>query len=447
MALDRRYLELHGNQWRVQMKVPEKLRSVIGKSKLVKPLKTPSLATANRDRWPIVAEFTKVLRDAEAALDQKKGHGVDPIVREALEWREYYQEALADPLKHAEYDADGELLADSKGAIEFHIDDRTGEISEALNPAVASLFNQVALGHATPVLLVVDDWLGEMPLKPRQGIDYRRAVVKFEGYLAGARASGAIEKVTRRVAGDYVGHRIKQQTHPRTLNKDVSCLSSYWRWLERRGYVTENVWLNQTVKELDRPKSEEPRPFTDEEMKTLLGGSTAPFLFDAMLIAALSGMRVEEIARLRVEDVKDGTFQVRVAKTRAGERLVPIHHELTGTVQARSVGKAKGDYLFPELPTPAPTSAVERSQKISKGFTRYRRGLGIDDRIEGQRQARTTFHSFRRWFITKAEMAGIQPHIISWVVGHARQGMTLGTYSGGPGIEQMKACVEAVKLP
>jgi hypothetical protein len=29
--------------------------------------------------------------------------------------------------------------------------------------------------------------------------------------------------------------------HPRTTNKDVTCLSSFWRWLEQRGHVENNV--------------------------------------------------------------------------------------------------------------------------------------------------------------------------------------------------------------
>jgi len=56
------------------------------------------------------------------------------------------------------------------------------------------------------------------------------------------------------------------------------------------------------------------------------------------------------------------------------------------------------------------------------------------------------FHSFRRWFISKAEQAGIDERIISDVVGHKRQSMT-GRYSAGASMEQMRACVEAVKLP
>jgi hypothetical protein len=36
---------------------------------------------------------------------------------------------------------------------------------------------------------------------------------------------------------------------------------------------------------------------------------------------------------------------------------------------------------------------------------------------------------------------------IAVVVGHKRKGITLGTHSGGPLWEQMRACVEAVRLP
>lgn len=57
------------------------------------------------------------------------------------------------------------------------------------------------------------------------------------------------------------------------------------------------------------------------------------------------------------------------------------------------------------------------------------------------------FHSFRRWFITKAEQAGQQVHIIQSTVGHAREGVTLKTYSGGPSLIQRRKVVESVRLP
>lgn len=57
MAADKRYLQKHGNQWRVVLKVPERLRSAIGKAHLVHPLHTDSLIIANRDKYQHVARF------------------------------------------------------------------------------------------------------------------------------------------------------------------------------------------------------------------------------------------------------------------------------------------------------------------------------------------------------------------------------------------------------
>ena len=57
------------------------------------------------------------------------------------------------------------------------------------------------------------------------------------------------------------------------------------------------------------------------------------------------------------------------------------------------------------------------------------------------------FHSFRRWFVTKAEQAGNQESLIAATIGHKRQGITLGVYSAGPLLEQVRAVVESVQLP
>jgi integrase len=149
-----------------------------------------------------------------------------------------------------------------------------------------------------------------------------------------------------------------------------------------------------------------------------------------------------------VSDCGGGTFNIRDTKTKAGERRVPIHAHLRPIVAARLKGKQPDAFLFDELKA-SPGRERERTAKASERFTEYRRAIGIDERDETQRQANADFHSFRRWFITKAEQAGQPPHIISAVAGHAegRQGMTLGRYSKGPSEEQLRAVVESVQLP
>jgi hypothetical protein len=69
------------------------------------------------------------------------------------------------------------------------------------------------------------------------------------------------------------------------------------------------------------------------------------------------------------------------------------------TAARRAKGKAAGDYLFPELPDA--TATRPRSAAASQAFTR--RGVGVGA-WEGE-QSEYDFHSFRRWFTTKAEQA------------------------------------------
>jgi integrase len=234
-------------------------------------------------------------------------------------------------------------------------------------------------------------------------------------------------------------------------------LSSFWRWLEQRGHVKNNIWQGQSVPKRKVPKQEAKRPYTDEEIAKLMAGPAPIFLRDAMVTAALSGMRIDEIAKAKVRDIVDGCIEVHEAKSGAGERSVPIHPDAKEIIDRRCAGKASEDFLFPELPTPKEGSAIERSQKLVKAFVRYRRKLSIEDIPEGARQSRADFHSFRRWFIRRAGDAllngatGFLPWTIADVVGHSKEdvplGMTMGRYPGHSSLEAERACVEAVRPP
>lgn len=454
--VNRTYLEWHGRQWRVQVKVPVRLQAILGKKRLVMPLHTDSLAIANREKHKHVAAFQEQLRKAEARLSGKLG-GADPLLMEAADWRTRVQQetASASPKMAADYD-EGDHT-DVETAARWLIEDRVEEIAGSEGPDRAALFYGVAMGQATPVETLVDTWIGETDMKPRQKLDYTRAVRKLAAWLKECRLSSDVEAIDRKVAGRYVSKFIKEGVNPRTTNKDISCLSSMWKWLAKRGYVTSSVWSGQSVKQPKARKGEGKRPYADTELAKLVNGNTEPFLHDAMTIAALSGMRVEEIARLRVEDIVDDCMHIRAAKTVAGERAVPIHSGLKAQIARRCEGKQPSDYLFHELPTPREGSPVERSQKISKRFTAYRREMGVDDRLEGARQSRVDFHSFRRWFIRKANDAlnegktGFTAWTIADVVGHSKEemplGMTMGRYPGDDSLAAKRACVEAVSLP
>lgn len=161
-------------------------------------------------------------------------------------------------------------------------------------------------------------------------------------------------------------------------------------------------------------------------------------------------MRVEELCRLKLRDCAGGLFRIRGAKTEAGNRDVPIHPDLEPIIRQRSKGRGAGDYLIHEIPEPRIGSAKERSQV--KRFTRYRRGLNLDERPNGQRQSRIDMHSLRRWFADKATIAleggatSFTPNVISEVLGHVKPGQT-SHYAGQRPELARRACVKSVQLP
>ena len=80
-----------------------------------------------------------------------------------------------------------------------------------------------------------------------------------------------------------------------------------------------------------------------------------PTLKDAITILALSGMRVEELARMKVADLRDLAgplpyIDLKGSKTAAARRLVPIHTDALPIFLRRVGGKAGDQYVFEELP-------------------------------------------------------------------------------------------------
>jgi integrase len=190
------------------------------------------------------------------------------------------------------------------------------------------------------------------------------------------------------------------------------------------------------------------RSFTDEEVLALLSGPTSERMLDLMKAAALTGARLDAIVSLKVGDCGGGAFTFMPQKKEKQSRSVPIHSELLDIVSRRTAGKSADDCLFPDWPGPKkPGSQRERSFRASVAFTAYRREVGIEQTVPGRRRSLVNFHSFRRWFITKAEQAGEPENIIAAVVGHKRKGLTFGRYSRGASMVQMRQCVEAVRLP
>jgi len=450
------YLEKRRAGWVAVRDVPPSLRAAVGCNRLRKGLATRDVHVARSRLLPALVAF-------EAAIEaaRRRSPASDPVTAEALAVREHVLAVRGGDLRgfsgapQWSRGDDGELYQDDPRDFALHIisqdvQDRAEAIERTEGRDRADAFANVAMARTTPLLLHVDAWLAEGgakgPLRDRTRDQYRADLGRFQEWAAGVGVSPTIEAITKAVAGRYVAGLVKLEMDRNTANRKISTLSSYWRWLTKRGHSEANPWSGQTLtRGSQATAAKAKRPFTDDEALTLLSGDADAELADAMCAAALTGMRIGELYRLTVADCTGDVFRVRESKTRAGVRRVPIHPDLEALVARRVRGKAKADYLFHEAPAERP--GRERSMSIIKRFVTYRRGLGVDETVAGRRHGRIDLHSWRRWFVTAARNAGIDRAVVAAVVGHEAGNITDDTYSGGPSMTLARACVEAVRLP
>ena len=437
---NRQFLELHGSQWRVTVPVPKQHQARLGKTRMKRPLGTDSLKEANVLKWRVIAEIKAEINGQQPEL---RGSVRDEafafrmaLARARLEEREGLLDAVSD---RAEAIA-GPIVGE---------DERTGEtLHDEAKERDALAFLRIARGEATPWDDLVENYHGQKLTKDGTKADDKLALRRLKEWCLSTGVEPVVEEITRKVAGAHIAAMVDEGRHPATINKQVSRLASFWRWMVNRGVCeSANPWLDQR---LDEPESTE-REFTDEEVRALLKGpKDKPPSADLLLlikIGALTGARIDAIASLRAKGCRDGVFTFKPMKKEKKAREVPIHSAIAAEV-ARRVSKLPDDAFLFEVEWPSVRSGkAEASHAPVKAFVRYRKACGVDEQEDGKRRSNVNYHSFRRWFATKAEQAGFHKSLIERVTGHKPTGEALGTYSGGASLAQKREVVEAVRLP
>jgi integrase len=224
---------------------------------------------------------------------------------------------------------------------------------------------------------------------------------------------------------------------PQTQARILKQMSQFLDWCVGEGELGTNPW--EALKVKDRPEVHPHGVLTDEQVSVLLGAEDR-VLHSALLFGLLTGMRSGEICGLMAEDITAkgnlGRFvsirpnAVRLLKSKAAEREVPLHGVLEGLLDT---ALPTSGMLFPHL-------TVDR---IVKRYAYLRR---LHPELHG-----TVFHSTRKWFITQCERTGVLEHFTATLVGHhsARSAnkLTYGLYSAGISDAQKREIVEGVRVP
>jgi integrase len=463
------YLEQRRAGFSAVVDVPPSKREAVGSKRLKKGL-------ATRDKHVAKARLAKALLELHARIDAacRRNADTDPVTAEAMAYREqmevvrkpggsvYQPETVWDPATGTELVVEVDIAED---IVRETVEARGEEIAAQEGSSRAKAFADIAMGRATPLKHHVETWLSEPGKRgtvraPRTVMEYRAMLDSFALWLGGEGLGSTLEGVTRVVAGRYVSSLHKQSLSPARMRDILAALSTYWGWLEARGFARRggNPWKEQDIPKVQKAQAlravtdgddedDGLRPFSDDELVTLFAKAPDVGMRDLMALSALSGMRIAEVCSLTVGQCADGIFDVRGTKTKAARRKVPIHPDLQAIVDQRREGREPDAWLLEEAGEP--DKFGKRSPNMSAAFYRFRTRVKVDDKVPGRTMSLVNFHSFRRWFVSEAVKAGTPVHVIRQVVGHEqpKSDVTLSTYFKGELTEAKRACVASVMLP
>lgn len=427
-----RHLKQRRRGWYARLSVPQQLRSVFGRSEWVQSLGTRDLQEANRRKHAVLADLQcKIHRAAfEASLPPA---AAGPVMREARRQRRAIDRGRI-PLEGA-----GRQL---HRAIERSVHSHRHSAGHREAVGVKTERLQVLADrvlHDEPITSLrksIRTYLAEIAPHIRH-----QTLREKERHLADLTAwlgrDTEVIAVTRRVAGRYLTERLTQRGHAPKTQKDILAnLFAFWNWLEGRGFVDQNPWrgMSRTVKIPTRGIGLHRRAWKPEELKRLLEGLPKHDpLFALSVIALYSGLRREEIAGLRIDDIEEQCFVVKEGKSRTTVRRVPMHEVLAPLIE-QLVRTTSDAFLIPGLLSGG--ADHKRGHYIGKRFGHAIRKLELSDPA-------LVFHSLRHTFIQKCEEAGVPESTAKLLVGHSRWGsLTYGNrgraYSAGVSVDSLR---------
>lgn len=409
-----RYLERRKRRWYAVLDVPKDVQDTLGKRRFVASLGTESLTEAERLVLTVVAQW-------KAEIDAARRGISLPLELEAKRARDAFERA----------DKDGREI------IDVVLSDQL-EMLHKQSPSAADTFYYLTKGQSVNLGDWIDEWLATLDNVPKT-IDMKRSdVLRF---VEAFPYSHLVKKAEVRRWAYETQHR--ENLKPATVRRIITHCRGYWRYLQRKAYVTgeDDPFADAVERKRSRTKArvEEARgDFSQEDVVKLLAAAKAipdQQLHDLIAIGMWTGCRIEEICSLKLSEVKDDRLLITDAKSSAGNRVIPIHPQLAPTLQRLRRDSSDG-YVLSGLTF---NKYGDRSNAVGKRFSRLKTKMGFGGSY--------VFHSVRKTVATLLENAGVPENIAADILGHEKQTMTYGLYSGGTSFELKRDALMKLSYP
>lgn len=246
-----------------------------------------------------------------------------------------------------------------------------------------------------------------------------------------------------------------------TINDQIDDFQALWEWAFSQDRTLTNPFRKQKLPESSAVKR---LPFTTGHLDVIFRNEIFmhkmpqmrllhPHHFFVPLIGVYSGMRLDEICQLHLEDIEKPhgiwVFNInkkheKKLKNNSSERVVPIHSALidVGLLEYVNELKREGETrLFPNLVLlPSKNLGVlPYSHSVSQWFGTFLKRINI-------KTDELVFHSFRHTFANSYKQKKFDETTVGELLGHAHAKITFGVYTVAHQHQTLKDAIEELDL-
>lgn len=242
---------------------------------------------------------------------------------------------------------------------------------------------------------------------------YRRDLTQFLAYTEGR--GWELERVGKAEVTDYL-RRLFETLSARSVNRKMAAVRSFFRYLLLDGHIghdpTEMLESSRTWRTL-------PRYLTREEVESLLEQpdlDTPHGLRDRAMLEVLyaTGLRVSELIRIRLDEIKLEAGFLRTLGKGSKERLVPLG-DMAAAFVRDYLKRSRPHFLNRRLPSPylflGQKGGAMTRQNFWYRLANYGRRIGIEHKLSP--------HLLRHSFATHLLENGADLRAVQVMLGHA----------------------------